>query len=191
MTDLHNNPSSGPMARRSVRTVVVALAVLAVAGTVALLAFNADASLGVEVGDRVPAYSAPSLEGGEVSFADHFGEVVLVNVWATWCGPCRVEMPSIQALYDTYTDRGFRVLAISVDAGSDNRQVVEKFASEYELSFPILLDRDSRITRLLRTVGVPETFVLDREGRIAKRVIGASDWSSEANRSLIEELLKL
>ena len=100
-------------------------------------------------------------------------------------------MASIQALYDTYRDRGFNVLAISVDAGSDSRQVVEEFAAEYELSFTILLDRDSRITRLLRTVGVPETFVLDREGRIAKRVIGASDWGSEANRTLINELLKL
>ncbi|MEE8551144.1 MAG: redoxin domain-containing protein [Gemmatimonadota bacterium] len=191
MTDLQNNPSSGPTARPRVRTVVLALAILAVVGIVALLAFNAGEPLGVEVGDRVPAYSAPSLDGGEVSLADHLGEVVLVNVWATWCGPCRVEMASIQALYDTYRDRGFNVLAISVDAGSDSRQVVEKFAAEYELSFTILLDRDSRITRLLRTVGVPETFVLDREGRIAKRVIGASDWSSEANRTLINELLKL
>ncbi len=191
MTDLQNNPSSGPTARPRVRTVVLALAIIAVVGIVALLAFNAGEPLGVEVGDRVPAYSAPSLDGGEVSLADHLGEVVLVNVWATWCGPCRVEMASIQALYDTYRDRGFNVLAISVDAGSDSRQVVEKFAAEYELSFTILLDRDSRITRLLRTVGVPETFVLDREGRIAKRVIGASDWSSEANRTLINELLKL
>lgn len=191
MTDLQDNPSSGPTARRRVRTVVLALAILAVVGIVALLAFNAGEPLGVEVGDRVPAYSAPSLDGGEVSLADHLGEVVLVNVWATWCGPCRVEMASIQALYDTYRDRGFNVLAISIDAGSDSRQVVEKFAAEYKLSFTILLDRDSRITRLLRTVGVPETFVLDREGRIAKRVIGASDWGSEANRTLINELLKL
>ncbi len=191
MTDLQNNPSSGPTARRRLRAVVLALAIIAVVGIVALLAFNAGEPLGVEVGDRVPAYSALSLDGGEVSLADHLGEVVLVNVWATWCGPCRVEMASIQALYDTYRDRGFNVLAISIDAGSDSRQVVEKFAAEYELSFTILLDRDSRITRLLRTVGVPETFVLDREGRIAKRVIGASDWGSEANRTLINELLKL
>lgn len=167
---------------------VVAI-VLVGAGMVAVLA-NGGAE-GIEVGDRAPTYSAPSLSGGEVSLADYRGRVVMINIWATWCGPCRVEMPSIQEIYDRYREDGFTVLAVSIDQGGGVEQKVRGFVEEYELEFPVLLDPESRITRLFRTAGVPETFVIDREGRIVKRVIGASNWNSESNRALIEELLRM
>ncbi|NIR45171.1 MAG: TlpA family protein disulfide reductase [Gemmatimonadetes bacterium] len=156
-----------------------------------LLGGSADDPSGVEVTDRVPEYEAPNLSGEPVSFADHRGEVVLVNVWATWCGPCRIEMPSIQALYDRYRERGFTVLAVSVDVGPNHREKVIEFLEEEGLELPVLLDPEGRIMRTLQTVGVPETFVLDREGRIAKRLIGATNWDSEANRALIEQLLQM
>ena len=144
---------------------------------------------GVEVGDQVPDYSAPNLAGEEIAFADHLGEVVLINVWATWCGPCRVEMPPIQNIYNRYSDQGFTVLAVSIDTGPGYNEKVDEFVREFGLEFPVLLDPESRIGRVLQTIGVPETFVLDREGRIVKRWIGATDWDSEANRALITELL--
>lgn len=144
---------------------------------------------GVEVGDRVPRYSAPDLSGEEIAFEDHIGQVVLVNVWATWCGPCRVEMPPIQEAYRRYRDRGFTVLAVSIDQGPGYEEKVAAFADQYGLEFPILLDPEGHVTEVLRTVGVPETFVLGRDGRIAKRLIGATDWNSESNQILIEELL--
>ncbi|UCC73330.1 MAG: TlpA family protein disulfide reductase [Gemmatimonadota bacterium] len=163
---------------------VAALGVLAVEGCIG------DAR-GVEVGDRVPDYSAPNLTGAEISFADHLGDVVLINVWATWCGPCRVEMPPIQESYNRFKDRGFTVLAISIDTGPGYRDKAAQFVAELGLDFPVLLDPESRIERVLQTVGVPETFVLDREGRIVKRLIGATDWDSPANQALIEELLEM
>jgi peroxiredoxin len=144
---------------------------------------------GVEVGERAPAFSAPDLSGRQVSLDDYRGQVVLVNIWATWCGPCRVEMPSIQALYDRYRDSGFTVLAVSIDQGRGYKERVKEFVDELSLTFPILLDPESRVTRIFRTIGVPETFVIDREGRIVKRVIGAADWDSPSNRALIEKLL--
>jgi peroxiredoxin len=146
---------------------------------------------GVEVGDQVPEYSAPDLAGEEVAFADHLGEVVLINVWATWCGPCRVEMPPIQNIYSRFKDQGFTVLAVSIDTGPGYREKVDEFVREFELDFPVLLDPQSRISRVLQTIGVPETFVLDREGRIVKRWIGATEWDSEANQALINELLRM
>ncbi len=149
----------------------------------------ADRARGVEVGERAPAFSAPDLSGRQVSLDDYRGQVVLVNIWATWCGPCRVEMPSIRALYDRYRDAGLTVLAVSIDEGPGYKEKVREFVDELSLDFPILLDPESRVTRTFRTIGVPETFVLDREGRIVKRVIGAADWDSQANRALIEELL--
>lgn len=177
-----------PGGLRPVFTVV--LLALGLAGVVALLRVDGAESPGVEVGQLAPDYRAPNLQGEEVSVRRHRGQVVMINIWATWCGPCRVEMPSIQAIYDRYRDRGFTVLAVSIDQGPGRQEKVEDFVERHELDFPILLDPGSRVTRVFQTAGVPETFVLDREGRIVKRVIGASDWNSESNRALIEELLR-
>ena len=164
---------------------------VAVLAAGALAWFAPADSGGTEIGDTIPEYSAPNLEGEEVSFEDVRGQVVLVSVWATWCGPCRVEMPSIQALYDSYKDEGFTVLAISIDTDPQYKRKVEEFRDQYDLTFPILLDPANEITRTLQTIGVPENFVIDKQGRIVKRVIGASHWNTEANRSLVEELLRM
>jgi peroxiredoxin len=166
------------------------LAVVATVGASAALGCKAGGR-GVEVGDRVPDYEAPNLAGAEVAFADHLGEVILINVWATWCGPCRVEMPPILGSYNRFKDRGFTVLAISIDTGPDYRERVEEFVRELGLDFPVLLDPAGRISRVLQTVGVPETFIIDRQGRIVKRLIGATDWDSPANQALIDELLRM
>lgn len=160
------------------------------AGTLVVGCGGADRS-GVEVGDRAPEYAATSLAGERIALADQRGQVVLINVWATWCGPCRVEMPPLQAIYERFRDDGFTVLAVSIDTGPGYREKVDAFVREYGLEFPVLLDPDARIQRQFRTVGVPETFVLDREGRIVKRLIGAADWDSPANRALIRELLEM
>jgi peroxiredoxin len=180
--------SVGGLAGRLVR------AALVVAATVAVWALSAGCGAdvrGVEVGDRAPQFTAFDLAGEEVTLDDHLGEVVLLNIWATWCGPCRVEMPPIQASYDRYKDQGFTVLAVSIDQGPRYKEKVTDFAEEYGLDFPILLDPDGRITEVLRTVGVPETFVLGRDGRIVKRLIGATDWNSPGHQALIEELLRM
>jgi peroxiredoxin len=181
------NRDGKPPRRRAVGTLLG----VAVLGAIALVRLLPTDVRGVEVGDRVPEYSAPSLSGVEMSFDDQLGNVILVNVWATWCGPCRVEMPSIRSSYERFRDRGFTVLAVSIDAGPAYRQEVTEFVREHGLDFPVLLDPESRISRMLRTVGVPETFVLSREGRVIKRVIGATDWDSPGNRALIEELLRM
>jgi len=131
------------------------------------------------------------LEGEEVSSADLEGEVVLLTVWATWCGPCRLEMPSIQAAYDRFGDDGLKIVAVSIDADPNYRVKVEEFRQEFGLTFPMLLDPANEITRTLNTIGVPENFVLDRRGRIVKRIVGASNWDSEANRAMFEELLRM
>lgn len=145
-------------------------------------------SRGVEVGDLAPAYGAVALDGDSVHLADYHGHPVLVNVWATWCGPCRVEMPSIQRLYDAYRDRGFVVLAVSVDA-AHAQPLIRQFLEEHSLTFPVLHDPESRVSEVFRTRGVPETLVLDGAGTIVKRFSGSADWDSPANHVLIEHLL--
>lgn len=144
----------------------------------------------VSVGSRAPDFHAATLDSAPrvKTLADYRGEVVLINVWATWCGPCRVEMPSIQKLHETYAPRGLKVVAVSVDNPGFAR-VIRAFAGEYKLSFEILHDAPGVIRRDYQTTGVPETFIIGRDGVIRKKVIGATNWNSEANRALIERLL--
>ena len=142
----------------------------------------------VEINRPAPNFRAIDLATRDsVSLEDYRGSVTLVNIWATWCVPCREEMPSMQRLYDSVGTRGFRIAAVSIDEGSP--EDVTAFARELDLSFDILHDRSGAVERLYQTTGVPESFLLDRRGILVKRVIGAHDWSSPANRSTVERLL--
>ncbi len=142
----------------------------------------------VEVGSVAPDFRAVDLATNDtVQLRSYRGQVVLLNVWATWCQPCRVEMPSIQRLHDSFGRQGLRVLAVSID--EQDADVVREFQRSYELTFDILHDRSRAIERVYQTTGVPETFVINREGRIVKKMIGAHEWDSPANRDLIRRLL--
>jgi peroxiredoxin len=142
----------------------------------------------VEINREAPDFKVMNLATRDtVSLEDYRGSVTLVNIWATWCLPCRDEMPSMQALYDSLAGRGFRIAAISIDEGSPEDVVA--FAQKFGLTFDILHDRSGTVERLYQTTGVPESFLLDRRGILVKRVIGAHDWASPANRSTVERLL--
>ncbi|HET8833617.1 MAG TPA: TlpA disulfide reductase family protein [Gemmatimonadales bacterium] len=143
----------------------------------------------VEVGATAPEFRALDLATGDsVSLHERYkGKVTLVNIWATWCVPCRVEMPAMEHLYTGLAPRGFAVAAVSIDEGSPDD--VRSFGRTFNLTFDLLHDRSGRIQQLYQTTGVPESFLLDRNGVIIKRVIGAQDWNSPANRALVERLL--
>lgn len=150
----------------------------------------ADELFPVAVGTRAPEFSAMTLdpEPREVSLADHRGNVVLVNIWATWCIPCRKEMPSIERLHQEYSEHGLRVLAVSVDnAGAE--QAIRDFVSEYELTFQILHDPANAISTRYHVTGYPESFLIDSDGVIRKKIIGETDWFSRDNRALVALLL--
>jgi cytochrome c biogenesis protein CcmG, thiol:disulfide interchange protein DsbE len=145
----------------------------------------------VTIGSRAPDFHAETIAAPAEakSLRDYRGSVVLLNVWATWCPPCRVEMPSIETLHKQFGPEGLHVIAVSIDSiGSDS--AIRVFVSRYGLTFEILHDPSGRIQDLYQTTGVPETFVIARDGVIRKKVIGADDWSSEGNRSLIAQLLR-
>jgi peroxiredoxin len=143
-------------------------------------------------GAQAERVSAPDIEAeplvpGPARLSDYRGRVVLVNFWATWCPPCRAEMPSMQTLYEAYRDRGFVVLAVSGD--SQGREVVGPFVGEYRLSFPVLLDPRQRAQLRYGVGAIPTSFVVDRRGRVVSREVGAVDWDSPAARALVERLL--
>jgi cytochrome c biogenesis protein CcmG, thiol:disulfide interchange protein DsbE len=156
-----------------------------------------DRFLPVEVGTLAPDFAATDLQGQPLRFSDLRGEVVLLNIWATWCPPCREEMPSMQRLHERLGPRGLRVVAVSIDAQPGAFDVlgrpggdVATFARDMGLTFDIWLDPPGGIQRIYRTTGVPESFVVDRDGMIIKKVIGATEWDSETNVDLIVRLLE-
>lgn len=169
-----------------VGSVVAALA----AGLFAVTRIMGDELFPVTVGSRAPDFQARTLGPEPVtkSIADYRGDVVLLNIWATWCLPCRTEMPSIETLHREFAPQGLKIVAVSVDDPGTERAIRE-FAREYGLSFEILHDESGRIQRTYQTTGVPETFVIGRDGVIRKKAIAAVNWASEANRALVAQLL--
>jgi cytochrome c biogenesis protein CcmG, thiol:disulfide interchange protein DsbE len=150
-----------------------------------------DELVGVDVGSRAPMFAGATVDGSAraKSLDDYKGKVVLLNVWATWCGPCRTEMPSIEALHKAMGPKGLHVVAVSIDdpgKGDD----IRKFLRDYKLTFEVLHDSTQAIQKAYQTTGVPETFIIAADGTIRKKVIAAVDWNSEPNRALIAALLK-
>jgi peroxiredoxin len=142
----------------------------------------------IGVGSRAPEFNAVDLRTGRpATLADYRGRVILLNVWATWCQPCRIEMPAMERLSRALAGTDFRIVAVSVDEGDSS--MVNAFAQELGLTFDILHDRSGMIKRDYQTTGVPESFVIDRQGMIVKKVIGAAQWDGPVNQILIRRLL--
>ena len=142
-----------------------------------------------QVGHRTPEYRVARLDNGDsigVRSANA-GHVTLINIWATWCGPCIKEMPSMERVYQAYRDRGFRVAAVSID--TDMPAPVLAFAQRMGLTFDLLHDRRGEIQTAYMTVGVPESFLIDKHGMITYIALGAETWDSPENRQRIEQLL--
>jgi len=123
-----------------------------------------------------PDFALVDLQGQAVRLSGLRGKVVLVNVWTTWCPPCREEMPSMERLYQRLKGEGFALLAINQDEG--NRDGVATFIEAIAVTFPVLLDPDRQVGSRYGVWGYPETFVIDREGRIVERVIGPRQWDT-------------
>ena len=173
------------------------LFLLLVAGLVALgsgawVAVSRGGSAGspLRSGASAPEFDLPALEGGAASLAAYRGRVVFVNFWATWCTPCREEAPALQSLYQRLRSEGFEVLGISIDdAGA--RDKIAAFVREYGLRFPVLLDPDQRAYREYQAYGVPETFLIDKEGRVVERFVGPKQWDDGRYERVIRELLQV
>ena len=179
-------------ARRQWAIVGVVVALLAV-GLFAATRMLGDELFPVTIGAPAPQFSAVEVtasgaRGPVRTLDDYRGKAVLLNIWATWCEPCRAEMPSIQALHERYAQRGLKVVAVSVDDPGADRQVRD-FASQFGLTFDILHDLSGDIQRQYQTTGVPETVLIGPDGRILRKQIGAADWNSAANRALVAQLL--
>lgn len=172
-------------------------AIIGVVGVVSFAWFTRHSRQPVITGNPAPAFTAMNMDGDEVELADYLGDyVILVNVWATWCPPCIEEMPSMERLYAEFPGESFEILAVSVDAPIgqlDRREMVggdvAAFAEQFGLTFPILHDPAGDIEDIYQTTGVPESFVIGKDGLIHKKVAGETTWDATANVELIRRLL--
>ncbi|HFE66436.1 MAG TPA: TlpA family protein disulfide reductase [Chloroflexi bacterium] len=126
-------------------------------------------SNGVEVGLPAPAFNLKSLDGEQVALSDHLGEVVVVNFWATWCPPCRAEMPGIEQVYQAYQADGVVVLAIN---GQEEPALVKSFIDENGFTFPVLLDGNAEALRAYNARSFPMTVIVDRDGVVQYKQVG-------------------
>jgi peroxiredoxin len=135
-----------------------------------------------------PPFRLSDLDGDVHSLPEYQGKVVFLNFWATWCGPCKVEMPAMEALYQAFRSQGLEILAVSVD--QQGAAVTRPFKEAMGLSFPILHDSDYQVGLAYGARTLPMTYVIDRQGIIRQRVFGARDWDSPEARNLMSELLE-
>lgn len=169
-------------------TVGAIVAVMAIALGAASY-FMRDQLFPVTVGAQAPDFKANVLGAKQIkTMADYKGQVVLLNVWATWCGPCKEELPSLEKLYQEYGPKGLKLVAVSID-DYVSEDSIAKFAKTYGISFEVLHDSTHAIERIYQTTGYPETFIIGPEGTIRRKWIGPDDWTSQGNRALIAQLL--
>ncbi len=122
------------------------------------------------VGSLMPEYSATTFEGKKFDLGGERGKVVLLNLWATWCGPCRYEIPELQKLHDANAGRGFEVIGVSLDDGGAD--MVKQFAAEHKITYPVLLDPDGKLANIFQTSEVPTSVLIDRKGKIIWKQLG-------------------
>lgn len=142
----------------------------------------------IAAGEMAAPFKLKDLSGNTVSLADLHGKVVFLNIWATWCAPCREEMPSMEKLYDRlHGDKGFVMLAVSQDTAGQDK--VAAYVKKHGYHFEVLLDPQNAVAEAYKVTGVPETFIIDRAGRIVAHHSGAFDWSQPDIRDAMKELL--
>jgi peroxiredoxin len=168
------------MRRWVVPLVVVVLALATVASLQRLQS-------GTRTGFAAPDFELPDLHGQPHRLSDLRGRVVFLNLWTTWCPPCREEMPAMEALHRRLRARGLVVLAVSQD--TNGAEAVAPFVAEMGLSFPVLLDPDGRLSTRYGVTGYPETFIIDRNGNVVHHTIGPADWASDAVLAQFDALL--
>jgi peroxiredoxin len=144
----------------------------------------------VRPGSKAPDFRAVNVATGDtLSLADYQGVVVLLNLWATWCAPCEVEMPSMQRLHEQLGAEGLRVVAVSVD--DDEPSAIKQWVDERGLTFDVLLDRRGAIAAAYQATGWPESFIIDRHGVIVRKIWGPAEWDDAAEIAVFRRLLGL
>ncbi|MGV7220905.1 MAG: TlpA disulfide reductase family protein [Nitrospinales bacterium] len=137
--------------------------------------------------DRAPDFEMKTLRGGNINLSDYNGKYVLLNFWATWCGPCKIEMPSMEALFSKFKSKNFEILAVSNDIFG--AKVVKPFVDAHNMSFTVSLDQDLKVSSRYGVMSLPTTFLIDPKGTIIGVINGAQEWDHPETLQYFENLL--
>ena len=189
MTEKKAHPGDG---RRTKAIAFIVFMIIAVAVIILLQGrdslFKMPVKARLAEGSPAPTFAFPGLDGKDVDLRAYKGKVVFLNIWATWCPPCRDEMPSMERLYRELKGQDFEILAVSLD--KDGAKAVAPFVEKNRLSFPVLLDPGETMKNIYGVTGVPESFIINREGVIKKIVIGPIDWSTPEVVGFFRDLIQ-
>lgn len=178
----------------NIKSIILITLFIFAAAIIALLqtkdsSVNPPATSGPRKGDPAPNFTLRGLDEKMVSLADYRGKVVLLNIWATWCPPCVEEMPSMQKLYQALKGEAFEILAVSLD--ESGAAAVAPFMKKHNLTFPAPIDAKGTLQKLYQTTGIPESFIIDKQGIIREKVIGPRDWAAPAAIGYFKDLSRI
>ncbi len=177
-----------PQAAGTSKLVIGVLSLVILGGAFAMVWLQSSKYEPLTVGKVAPDFELPDLSEQEVRLSDYRGKVVFLNFWATWCKPCKEEMPSMEVLYRTYKDEGLVVLAVSIDRVTTKNDI-PPFVKSMDLSFPVLIDSWGQTDKRYKLMGVPETYIIDRDGVLQEKIIGPRDWTRLDNLQVVTQLL--
>jgi len=177
------------------KKIIVILLILSIfmVGTISAVSLESLNQKFVAQGFAIPSETLASIDfdleninGEKENLSDYLGKVVFLNFWATWCGPCRIEMPSMQKLYDEFHDDGLEVVAVNI---GERQKTVVKFLEENNLTFPVLLDETNMVAGIYGARNIPTTYIIDRNGKILSMIVGTKEWYTEESRALFADIL--
>ncbi len=189
-----SDPSSSvplvPTQRSGSRALIVVAGALVLAVTFGIVWMQSARYEPLAVGKVAPDFALTDLNEKPTRLSDFRGKVVFLNFWATWCAPCREEMPSMEVLHKNFEKDGLVILAVSIDRVTTTKDI-PPFVKGMNLTFPVLIDSWGKTDKPYKRMGVPETFIIDQEGVIREIVIGPRDWTRLDNLKTLTGLLKV
>jgi peroxiredoxin len=171
------------------RGLLCRVGLLAALGCVAGCAGGGEPPSRVEIGVEAPSYAARDLRGDSVSLALLRGKPVLLNVWATWCLPCKEEIPFLESLHGKHAAQGLQIVGVSVDARGDEAKIME-FANDFRMTYPIWRDPDERVNSRFLAIGVPSTYLIDRDGVLRWKHLGTLRPTTPGFVAALDEVLR-